>query len=78
MSEEREGLIFDQVSVRCLTVYCPACEEGEIVPFLRAKEESQPTMGELNSYRDADAVRQEWAETHKTACEARTRALAVV
>lgn len=62
-------IVYEQVSVRCVTAYCPACEVGEIVPFLRARETAPPAVrnlasGDLENYRAAEAAVRTWAGIH--------------
>lgn len=60
-------IIVEQVSVRCLTAYCPVCEDGKIVPFMRARETPAPAVAAvatLESYRVAEAAVEEWKTEH--------------
>lgn len=76
-----EDIVTEQVTVRCMTAYCPWCEEGTVVPFARTRETPPPAVqilagGELDNYRAAVAAVEAWRDTHVK--EAHPAALAAV
>lgn len=62
-------IVIERATVHCWTAYCLICEEGTIVPFLRAREIPNPVVqtlasGQLESYRAAEAAVQAWGAAH--------------
>lgn len=66
---QAKDIVTERATVQVWTAYCPECAEGEIVPFLRAREVPNPAIlqlgsGELADYRAAEAAVLAWRDSH--------------